>query len=47
LLGSVAVLAALGGANLHQRNFSLFLAVVVGLSTLIAVAFVATERKGE
>jgi hypothetical protein len=39
------VLAALGAARTHQQNFPLFLAVVVGLSALIAVVFVATAHE--
>jgi hypothetical protein len=38
----VAVLAALGAANMHQRNFPLFLAVVVAVSALSVALFVAT-----
>jgi hypothetical protein len=32
----------LGTAGTHQRNFSLFLAAVIGLSLLVVVVFVLT-----
>jgi hypothetical protein len=47
LLGSVALLAALGVARTHQQNFTLFLSVVLGVAVLVVVVFVATEPRGE
>jgi hypothetical protein len=38
----VAVLATLGAASTHQRNFPLFLGLVLGVAVLIVVVFVAT-----
>jgi hypothetical protein len=38
----LAVLARIGAARLHLHNFSLFLAVVVGLALLTVAVFVAT-----
>ena len=35
----------LGTARTHQQNFPLFLAVVLGLSALIAVVFVLTAPR--
>jgi hypothetical protein len=43
LLGCAAVLAVLGAANLHQRNFPLFLAAVVGVCAAAVAVFVATS----
>jgi hypothetical protein len=40
------LLAVLGGAGTHQRNFPLFLASVIGLSVLTAVVFVLTAPPG-
>lgn len=42
LVGCGVVLAALGAANMHQRNFTLFLVAVVGLSALAIAVFVLT-----
>jgi hypothetical protein len=39
------VLGALGAANLHQQNFPLFLAAVLGLSVLTVAVFVLTEPR--
>jgi hypothetical protein len=36
------VLAALGTANMHQRNFPLFLGAVLGLAVLTVAVYVAT-----
>jgi hypothetical protein len=36
------VLAVLGAARTHQQSFALFLGVVLGLSVLVLVVFVAT-----
>jgi hypothetical protein len=47
LLACGAVLAALGAANMHQRDFVLFLATVVGLSTLAIAVFVLTADRRE
>jgi hypothetical protein len=38
------LLAILGTARTHQQNFPLFLVVVLALSALIAVVFVATTK---
>jgi hypothetical protein len=40
LLGSAAVLGALGATRTHQHHFTLFLIVVVGLSILTVGVFV-------
>jgi hypothetical protein len=40
------VLAGLGVAHVHQTNFPLFLAAVLGLALLTVVAFVATTSGG-
>jgi hypothetical protein len=42
LIGTAALLAVLGGAGTHQRNFPLFLASVIGLSVLAVTVFVFT-----
>jgi hypothetical protein len=42
LVASGALLAVLGAAGTHQRNFPLFLAAVLGLSVLAVAIFVAT-----
>ena len=42
LVGSAALLAVLGAAGTHQRNFPLFLTAVLGLSVLTVAIFVAT-----
>jgi hypothetical protein len=39
------LLALLGGAGMHQRNFSLFLAAVLGLSVLAVAVFVLTAPR--
>lgn len=39
------MLAVLGGAGTHQRNFPLFLASVIGLSVLAVVVFVLTAPR--
>ena len=39
------LLTVLGAAGTHQRNFPLFLAVVVGLSVLVVAIFVVTARR--
>jgi hypothetical protein len=36
------LLAALGAANMHQRNFPLFLTAVLGMSALAVAIFVLT-----
>ena len=46
LLGSAVLLGALGVANMHQQNFSLFLTAVLGLCVLTVVVFVLTEPRG-
>jgi hypothetical protein len=38
----VALLAALGVARLHQQNFPLFLAAVLGVAVVTVVVLVAT-----
>jgi hypothetical protein len=43
---TVGVLAALGVARMHQTNFPLFLAAVLGLALLTVLAFVATAPPG-
>jgi hypothetical protein len=42
LVGSAALLAALGAAHTHQQNFPLFLTVVIALSVLAVAVFVLT-----
>jgi hypothetical protein len=41
------VLGALGAARVHQHHFTLFLAVVVGLSMLTIAVFVLTATPEE
>jgi hypothetical protein len=36
------LLAALGAANMHQRNFPVFLTAVLGMSALAVAIFVLT-----
>ena len=40
------MLAGLGVARMHQTNFPLFLAAVLGMALLTVVAFVATAPPG-
>jgi hypothetical protein len=42
LLGCAALLAFLGAAGTHQRNFSLFLAAVIAAAVVTVVVFVVT-----
>lgn len=46
LVGSAALLAAVGAAGTHQRDFPLFLTAVLGVSILAVVIFVATAPRG-
>ena len=39
------MLGVLGAARTHQQNFTLFLTVVLGLSVVILVVFVATAAR--
>jgi hypothetical protein len=41
----VVVLAGLGAANMHQRNFPVFLAAVLGVSVLTVAVFVLTDGR--
>jgi len=45
LAATVGVLGVLGAARTHQQNFTLFLAVVLGLSVVVLVVFVATAGR--
>ena len=47
LVLGLAVLTWLGRANMHQRNFPLFLGAVLGLAVLIVGVFVATGSGDE
>lgn len=40
------LLGALGGANMHQKDFPLFLTAVLGLCVLTVAVFVLTEPRG-
>jgi hypothetical protein len=40
--GCVALLAVLGAAGTHQRNFTLFLAAVIAAAAVTVVVFVMT-----
>jgi hypothetical protein len=42
LLGCAALLAFLGAAGMHQKNFTLFLIAVLGVTVVTVVVFVAT-----
>jgi uncharacterized membrane protein YeaQ/YmgE (transglycosylase-associated protein family) len=42
LLGCAALLAFLGAAGMHQKNFTLFLAAVLGAAVVTVVVFVVT-----
>jgi hypothetical protein len=46
LVGCAALLAVLGSAGTHQRNFTLFLGSVLGLAVLAVAVFVLTEPRG-
>jgi uncharacterized ion transporter superfamily protein YfcC len=41
-VATAGLLAALGVARVHQQNFTLFLAIVLGLAVLITLVFVVT-----
>ena len=43
----MVLLAVLGSAGTHQRNFTLFLGSVLGLAVLAVAVFVLTEPRGE
>lgn len=45
LVATAVVLGVLGAARTHQQNFTLFLAVVLGLSVVVLVVFVATAAR--
>jgi hypothetical protein len=45
LVGCAALLAFLGAAGTHQRNFTLFLGSVLGLAVLAVAVFVLTEPR--
>ncbi|HET9855403.1 MAG TPA: hypothetical protein VFR53_10115 [Methylomirabilota bacterium] len=47
LVGSAALLAVLGAANTHQRNFPVFLTAVLAVSVLTVAIYVATSRPRE
>lgn len=42
LLGCAALLGALGAAGTHQKNFTLFLAAILGAAVVTVAIFVAT-----
>ena len=42
VLTTAGLLSALGVARVHQQNFTLFLAIVLGLAVLITLVFVVT-----
>jgi hypothetical protein len=46
LLASLVALIALGGANMHQHNFPVFLGAVLGLAALTVAVFVLTAPRG-
>ena len=47
LVGGAALLAVLGAAGTHQRNFPLFLTAVLAVSVLTVVVYVATTGPRE
>jgi uncharacterized membrane protein YeaQ/YmgE (transglycosylase-associated protein family) len=46
LLGCAALLALLGAAGMHQKNFTLFLVSVLGAAVVTVVVYVATSSGG-